>query len=180
MSALRLTDLMDLWDAWSADRTAERLDLVRVRDIEQGLLEAAQARGILPDAQRWSLFFGLLIWRELGSAAPLVQTLLPKFKSIKRGGWSLLNFQTRHRPRGEAQRKLRKETLHIHRAWWTWWWEKPQHYELVDAATRDRWASVPELLWLFEGKAFQRCPPLKGETVLLNVCQDMWGEMLVA
>jgi hypothetical protein len=71
--------LIETWEAWSPDQV---LNGQRVRAVEQAFREAAfrQNPELRISAEQWELFFGVLLWREVGEAAPLVRTLLRRSK----------------------------------------------------------------------------------------------------
>lgn len=166
-----LAPLTEIWDSWSVDK---ELNGQRVRDVERRFREEAIRQHPHVSADQWEIFFGLLLWREMGEAAPLMRTLGNRSPTLGfKPPLSLTHFLIQRRPRGEPQRLIRAEAIAQTRPWWAFWRAKSAYFELAHADDHHRWTQVPLLDWLFKG-SFWRCPPMQGEAVLLDLCHRLF------
>lgn len=160
-----LIELTTFWDTWSAEKD---LDSTRVRAVMDDMRNAMTTAGLHPTERQWSLFYGLLVWREKGEAAHLIR-LLPSVGIKFKPSISVTRFLCQHRPRGPSHREIRAAAYRATPLLWPMnlWHPTAEQFELASSRDFLRWQTCPELAWLFKGRAWG-FSPMQGESGLLD------------
>lgn len=171
--------LIDQWETWAP---THNLEGQRVKAVAHAFQDHLIAQKLDIQLAEWRVFFGLLVWRELGEAAPLMQTLFDYKNELRlryKPSLAVTRVLTQRRPRGEPQRDIRANAHEQSRLHWAWWQPRAHHFAPVGADRLEQWRSIPALAWLFKGASW-RCPPMRAEASLLEICQRVCTPAIAA